>query len=58
MQTALQVSDGINGYTYSLKTEKGQQHPELAMFQHIEIKNAGLTTEKGMRRLTGEYVPG
>jgi len=51
----LQLSDGKKGYTYSLKTEVGFNHPDLVMFQEITVLEARVMEDMGLARLMGNY---
>lgn len=52
----LQISDGINGYTYSYKVPTGENFRPIQMMQVVEILDVRVMDQMGLKRLLGDIA--
>ena len=55
-QRVLGVTDKKVQYTYTLKVEQDQAFPMLNFMDEVTVINAGVQSDKGQHRLTGDLV--
>ena len=56
-QQTVGVTDRVKQYTWTVKAPMGESLPPLEFFQEVVIKDASVSSDKGMHRISGTYKP-